>query len=562
MSRILSPKSNLDSLRKEAKRWLKSIEAGDADAMARFTALLPGGSSPKLREVQQALAREHGFPTWAALKQEIEDSARTHAERIQLFLEKGVHRYGVDPRTGKWGAYERDGDHRGAMAARLLHRNPEIAREDIHTAVLAHDIEAVRGFLDKDPALASQRHAFDGFRPLARLAYARLPLPSVAENAIAIAALLLDAGADPNAAGAGDASGFRVLTGAIGGGEAGQSVHPQAEALARLLIARGADPMDGQALYNTSLSEDDTFWLDLLWTESEKRGETAKWRGANPNLAGPPLDYLLGNAVPHHLKRAAWLLAHGADASAMNAYSKQPVIKHAQLAGRQDIVDLLVRHGAEPQPLSGPERFFAAATQGDIPAMRKLAEGHPEYLQDPGAMFAAIGAHRTDVAEALLDLGMSPDVGDHMNFRALHSTTHAGALDIAKLLIARGAEIDPFEQRYGGTPLSHANYQNRPDMIALIAPHSRNIRGLCFAGCIDRLRELFTENPALAGEPIHDKEPPLFCLPDNDERALELAELLLAFGADPKACDPGGSTPAEVARQRGLEETAAFLEGD
>jgi len=33
-----------------------------------------------LREVQQALARDHGFASWAALRQELEDRARSHAE--------------------------------------------------------------------------------------------------------------------------------------------------------------------------------------------------------------------------------------------------------------------------------------------------------------------------------------------------------------------------------------------------------------------------------------------------------------------------------------------------
>jgi len=102
-TRSLSLNSNLDALRREAKRWLKAIAAGDADATARFQSAYPDHTAtPKLRELQQALAREHDFPSWAALKQEIEDRARTHAQRVELFIEKGVHRYGTNPRTHKW----------------------------------------------------------------------------------------------------------------------------------------------------------------------------------------------------------------------------------------------------------------------------------------------------------------------------------------------------------------------------------------------------------------------------------------------------------------------------
>jgi len=277
MSRSLSAHSSLEVLRGEAKRWLKAITAADTEALARFRRAFSGHTGvPKLREVQHALAREYGFPTWAALKQELEDRARSASDRIRLFLEKSVNRYGVSPFTHKWGDYELDGPQRGVVAARILARHPEIVRDSIHTAVAAHDVEAVRGFLQKNAGLASkvanERSTFDGWTPLVRLAYARLPLEAVSANALAIANLLLDAGADPNASWSDSANDFTVLVGVIGGGEGGQAAHPLAEQFARLLIARGADPFAPQALYNTSLGEDSTFWLDLLWSESAKRG--------------------------------------------------------------------------------------------------------------------------------------------------------------------------------------------------------------------------------------------------------------------------------------------------
>src|SRR5580658_204047 len=164
MPRSLSPNSNIDALRRDAKRWLKSVAAGDPEAAARFRRVFPDHAGvPKLREMQQALARQYGFPSWAALKQEIEDRGRGAADRVRLFLEKSVNRYGVDPSTRKWGDYEQDGFARGAVAARLLARHPEIAPESIHTAVAAHDLDALRALLSKDPGLVSDRCAFDGW---------------------------------------------------------------------------------------------------------------------------------------------------------------------------------------------------------------------------------------------------------------------------------------------------------------------------------------------------------------------------------------------------------------
>jgi len=566
MSRSLSNSSSLDTLRGEAKRWLKALKAQDPGAIARFLTAFPDHTGvAKLRQVQHALAREYGLASWAALKQEIEDRARSSEERIRLFLEKSVNRYGTDPSTRKWGSYEPDRPARGVLAARLLARHPEMARDSIHTAVAAHDPDAVRSFLQKNPALVHHRHPLDGWTPLLRLAYARLPIESASTNALPIATLLLDAGADPNAGWPDRTSEFTALVGVIGGGEGSQSAHPVAETFARLLIARGADPFAGQALYNTSLGPDSTFWLELLWSESAKRGETHKWTGPAPRELGgeeipSALAYLLGNAVPNHIERTRWLLEHGADARGINFYSREPVIKHAVLGGREDIAELLVSQGAVRPELSEYERFFVAALRGDVADLRCLAQRNPEFLQQPEAMFAVIRLQRADLAAALLDLGMSVNVADDKNFTALHQTAHAGALEIARLLISRGADVDPFEERYGGTPLTHANYHEHTEMMDLLAQHSRNFRGLCYSGAVDRLRELLVQEPDRANREDRPGEPALFCLPENDEKAVEVAELLLSCGADPTYRNPMGQTPAEVARHRGLDEAAAVIE--
>src|SRR5262245_51389038 len=58
----------MESLRKEAKRWLKSLRAGDADARARLARAWPDApAEPALRDVQHALALERGFSGWTAL---------------------------------------------------------------------------------------------------------------------------------------------------------------------------------------------------------------------------------------------------------------------------------------------------------------------------------------------------------------------------------------------------------------------------------------------------------------------------------------------------------------
>ena len=70
------PRRSAESLKKEAKRWLDALHAGDSAARARLArALNRPPSEPTLRDVQLALAREHGFDGWTALKDAVEQGA-------------------------------------------------------------------------------------------------------------------------------------------------------------------------------------------------------------------------------------------------------------------------------------------------------------------------------------------------------------------------------------------------------------------------------------------------------------------------------------------------------
>jgi hypothetical protein len=90
MSRQLTPASTLDNLKKEAKRWLKALRAHDEPARARLLRSFPEAPpEPRLRDVQHALAREHGLASWMSLADTLADHAlarRRHAERVAWFL--------------------------------------------------------------------------------------------------------------------------------------------------------------------------------------------------------------------------------------------------------------------------------------------------------------------------------------------------------------------------------------------------------------------------------------------------------------------------------------------
>src|SRR4051812_49241617 len=93
MSRALTAKTRLESLKKDAKRWLKALRGGDVKARARLAAVMPRASAElTLRDIQQALALEYGQESWAALRAALDDlalSRQSHAERVDMVLPHG-----------------------------------------------------------------------------------------------------------------------------------------------------------------------------------------------------------------------------------------------------------------------------------------------------------------------------------------------------------------------------------------------------------------------------------------------------------------------------------------
>jgi len=546
-TRALGAAASLESLKKEAKRWLKALREGDADARERLRRVLPkAGTEPGLREVQHALALEHGLAGWTALKEALADRAlarRSAGERAEDFLRHAVDRAG------------------SALAAHILRKHPDVAQVSLLTAVVAGDLAEVGRRLARDASEASAAGGPKTWQPLQYLCYARLPTTESSEHAVAVARALLDAGADPNATWKDDWNNpFTLITGVIGEGEGREPRHPQAAELAQLLIERGADPYDTQSLYNTSLHTDDTFWLDFLYSRSEWAGASERWREKKEWSSNSTLDYLIGNAVSrNHLRRTRWLLERGAHATALHSYSKRNLHTEALLGGFTELAQLLVDFGARPEPLDDVHAFQAACMSCDRETARRLVAAHPEYLRFPGPMYQAADRDRIDVAELLLELGVSPDV-EHGGWTALHSAAHNNSVRVAKLLVERGATIDIREKKYQSTPLGHAVWANQLQMVDLLSGVSRDVIALVRAGKLERLRTVLDEDPSFA-QATRDGRTALFFLSPPEERALEIAELLLGCGVDPRFQDADGLTAADVAAKSGFEDLADLLRG-
>jgi ankyrin repeat protein len=222
---------------------------------------------------------------------------------------------------------------------------------------------------------------------------------------------------------------------------------------------------------------------------------------------------------------------------------------------------LLLRYGATPSApvLDEQERFIAACFRLDRDEVLAHLEKHPEYLHSPDAIFAAAQRDRADVVEFLLDLGVPIEVQNSHKQRTLHMAAGDNALNVARLLIERGAEVDPRETQWDTTPIGWAAYGNKIQMVDFLSRFSRNVWTLAFRGYVDRLREVLRAEPERAKVVGKDGTTPLWWLPDDEAKAIELVDLFMAHGADPSIADSEGKTAADWALKRGMREVARKL---
>ena len=183
----LPARPNLDHLRRQARDLLRAAHAGDPAAAGRIRAV---SAALTLASAQLAVAREYGFASWARLRAEVTARTADLARQAEAFCEASIR-----DSTGR--------------AARMLEATPELAGYSFATAVVLGDADRVRAEIGRDPGLATRRDGRWGWTSLHAACASRWHRldPARADGLLAVARLLLDAGADPNGSAAGPARG-------------------------------------------------------------------------------------------------------------------------------------------------------------------------------------------------------------------------------------------------------------------------------------------------------------------------------------------------------------------
>lgn len=491
-----SPLPSLERLRKEAKKLVRACRAGDAESLAR----VGSGNAPRLADAQRALAREHGYSTWADLKREIE-ALTPLAEHATLFLAAVRH-----------GLYERARNGLAAYAG--------MARTSVHAAAAAADSDALSELLRARPDLAVLPDDPEGWPPL----HYACASPSTKEDQVRrTVEILLGHGTDPSSVVIHDGVPFSALYRAL------EARHRGA---ARLLLERGANTQDGESVYHMG-ERDDQESLELLLEHG------ADLSARQEPYANTPLFFLAGYRDGHHAAHAAtqgmrWLLEHGADPNVTSGPTGETPLHRVIEFGRgAAVIEMLLDHGADLRLARADGRtpyvlavrsgnaaaleclrargvaegevtdldgLLGACARGDLEAARAFLAKDPRLLErltsEKGALAHAAEDGRIEAVKILLAIGFDPAWEGPWAGTALHHAAWRGNVPLVELLLEEGAPVNARDREFGSSPLAWAAHGSA-NFRSADAEYGAIIERLIAAGA--RLESAYNK----AGEPPH-----------------------------------------------------------
>jgi hypothetical protein len=479
--------SSLDNLRKAARRWLKALRVNDPAARARLERAVPAApASPVLRDVQHALAREHGHDSWLDLKRAVGDrgnAARSPdvAQFEQLAADFLAAWQSGDPTAlRRLAAYFRHmvtWEQLRAEVDRQLSRLPESERP-----AGGLTLTDVHRFLAKAAGFGSWHELVDTLSGTYTAAGSsnRHPIPREREDA--------------------------------------------ASGMLRPVELRVTLPME---LPEGAYANTDLVWRMLAAAKTGDLAAVSTLVAATEGLARCEYNYMppLHLAVREgHLEVVRFLLDHGAYNPKYVTYPyNETFATLAEDRPHPEIAALLGEHAGRPLPgttgggnvhgvghIEFPpdedrSRLEKLVGANALNAVEAVLDQRPDLVEDEWVFYAegilAMVANRSlrtmlelllargarvpdvakwgrfyyfkhaDIGELLLERGMNPN---HMTWHRttlLHDMAGEGNVEKATLLLKHGAMINPVDDEFRTTPLGFAARWGRRDLVRLLLDH-------------------------------------------------------------------------------------------
>lgn len=494
--------SSIENLRKSARRWLKALRADDADAHARLKRANPNApSNPALRDVQHALAREHGHKSWIDLRRALDDGKRRgaaipDADQYDTLAKDVLTAY----QTGDAAAMQRLQERFGrpvtweTLRAEVDHQLRQLPDAVRPSAGLS--LADIRTFMARSAGFESWASFLDALRLDGE--------PSVANARVAV---VVPPQSDPGPSGMLQPVELRITL-----------------------------PMELQGGEYTTTTD---VWHMLAATREGDLDRVESLVAATPELVRCEHNYMppLHLAVREgHRDLVLFLLARGAfDPEHVTYPYNEKLLTIAEDRDYTEIARLLREYANKP-PTTGADgeavhgvgtiqfpadddvnRFEKLVGANALSAVEKLLERRPELVHNELACWAegilSMPANRAfrqmlelllrlgarvpdiakwgrayyfkhyDVAAFLLERGMNPN---HMNWHRttlLHDMAWEGDVRKAVLLLDHGADIDAVDDEFRSTPLGIAARWGRREVVKLLLDRGadRNRAGASWA---------------------------------------------------------------------------------
>jgi uncharacterized protein len=347
---------------------------------------------------------------------------------------------------------------------------------------------------------------------------------------------------------------------------------------AKLLIATGAQVSAKNRygvtpIYSAAVAGDEAM-IALLLTA-----------GADANVALPEGETALMTASrTGKIDAIKLLIAHGAAVNSKEKWKQQTALMWAANEGNTEAVKVLIAAGAnvDDRSIFGWTAYLLAARQGNIDTIEALLGAGVDVNQTlpdgTSALITATQGLNYEAAAVLLKYGINPNASGQ-GWTALHQIAWSrrpqrgqnnpgqkpkgsvSSLDLAKLLVEHGADVNARETKEPHTDMEGRNNMNRtgatPLLLASKSCDVPLVETLLALGADPFISTVEGTSPlmAAAGVGIFSQGES----PGEPEESAEAVKIFLSLGASATDVDKNGETALHGPAWRGSNEAVTLL---